>query len=283
MLHWHSNDDVLTCTACWSTLGASLPFVCVVTVRWIQSEFDTSDAGSRKYDPFYDASQSVLARLEESTRAVPNIVSPGPVHQSVRRAPSIIYSRDTDDVMVGMHDSTKYGAVPSPRKMVCLMRTASHGRVMCLRTKASAASGGTNHKCHFQPSRTRNLVAPCSDFKTNPAAVPNLRGRRPPPIHSRSTPKLKPNTATTPQVSGDLSADAGQQRLGLAQRAAATAKKSQAVVCQKQTPKAATEVQEAHPQVPRHGSGQTARSVSYDGPTTRDVNCERTTQWTPRW
>ena len=38
------------------------------TVRWIPSGFNTSDAGSRKNDPFYDASQSVLARLEEKCR-----------------------------------------------------------------------------------------------------------------------------------------------------------------------------------------------------------------------
>ena len=38
------------------------------TVRWIPYEFDTSGAGSRKYHPFNDASQPVLARLEENAR-----------------------------------------------------------------------------------------------------------------------------------------------------------------------------------------------------------------------
>ena len=61
------------------------------TVWWIPSEFNTSDAGSRKYDPFDDASQSVLARLEENACAMPNVV-PASVRQSGRLAPSIMQS-----------------------------------------------------------------------------------------------------------------------------------------------------------------------------------------------
>ena len=66
------------CTGIRTTTGSCAPPVGLhpalrcrdvfATVRWIPSGFNTSDAESRKYDPFYDASQSVLARLEEKCR-----------------------------------------------------------------------------------------------------------------------------------------------------------------------------------------------------------------------
>ena len=117
------------------------------TVRWIPSEFNTSYAGSRKCDPFYDAGRSVLARLEEKhTRDTKHRMSSGssqdpftsqraPLHPSCRR--------DTDDAIVVIHDSTMNDAVPFQKKKLCLQEKASHGRVMCLRTKASAENCGT--------------------------------------------------------------------------------------------------------------------------------------------
>ena len=75
LLHWHSNYDVLMCTACWSRLGASLSSVCVVTSLLrcggyrLNSTPQMLDHGSnyplnsRLKKDIYDASQSVLARL----------------------------------------------------------------------------------------------------------------------------------------------------------------------------------------------------------------------------
>ena len=122
------NDDGLKCSACWSAFGASLPFVCVVTclrrcgAYRLNSTPQTLDHGSTTL--IYDASQPALARLEENTRAIPNIVSLSPyssqdsftslgaaLHPSCRRD-----TDDTDDVMVGMHDSTMHGAVPFPKR-----------------------------------------------------------------------------------------------------------------------------------------------------------------------
>ena len=90
------------------------------TVWWIPSEFNTSDAGSRKYDPFDDASQSVLARLEENACAMPNVVPS--IRPPVRAPRSIHHAVVIDDtemmVWSGMHDSTVHDAVLFPMKEV---------------------------------------------------------------------------------------------------------------------------------------------------------------------
>ena len=152
------------------------------------SEFSTSDAGSLEHDPFYDASQSLLAWLEENTRAIPDIVS---IQAAVRaRSPALHPScrRDTDEVTVGMRGSTMKDAVPFQKKKLCLKGTTSHGRFMHFRTQARAAFGGTNNNA-IQPSRTGNLVVPRADFKTtsNSAEMSKWRDRRQPAIQLRTT------------------------------------------------------------------------------------------------
>ena len=94
----------------------------VATVRLIPSETNTSETGSRKYDPFYDEGQSVLARLEEKhLRSTRHRNPPGSSQDpstSQCAAPHPSCRGDADDAFLVMHDSTLHGAVLFPKKQV---------------------------------------------------------------------------------------------------------------------------------------------------------------------
>ena len=137
-------------TACWSTFDASLPFVCAVTClrrcggyrphptpqkrdrgRTIFSAMQVSECFGRQSHAEYQT--SCLFRQKT-----------GLVHQSVHLT-HLSCRRDTNDAIVVMHDSTMNDAVPFSKKKLHLKSTAGHGRVVCFRTKVSAAIGGTNN------------------------------------------------------------------------------------------------------------------------------------------
>ena len=173
------------------------------------------------------------------------------------------------------------------------------------RTKASAATGGTNNRT-VPTSRTRNLLAPRSDFRMSPAAMPKRWDRRPASgtltVHSEV--QLKLDTTTTPRISGDLIVDAGQQRLGLAphleqqrHRRRMRPWSGQKTENCSRGPRGASASasgwlwKNSNGVVAGVAAGGADRfpdtrdiwSVSTKGPTTRDANCERTTRWTPPW
>ena len=83
----------------------------------------------------------------------------------------------------------------------------------------------------------------------------NRRHCRPPPVNLRATLKssqLKRDTAATPRLSGDLTADPCHQRLELTQQLKQRrGRRARPTSGQQQTPKTTREVQEAHPQVPQ--------------------------------
>ena len=291
-----------TTGACWLTFGAALclfrDVFATVSVDTVCFHFNTSNAGSQKYDPFYDASQSVLTSLKEKhTRNSRPRISPGSSQGPFTGRCAALHPScrgDTDDVIVSMHCSTMNGAVPFPRKRLCLKGTAGHGRVMCLRTKSNAAIGGTNNyaivaeqdaKSGSSTSRLQDEL--CSDVEA--AGSPTASNTR----TNHSEVQIKPSTATTPRVSGDFTADADQQRLELALQLEQQRRRRRASPWsgQNQTLKTAKEVQDAHPQVPQDGSGKTTRSVvaggavgvADDGLPILDANCLRTTRWTPPW
>ena len=112
-----------------------------------------------------------------------------------------------------MHDSTMHGVVLFPRKKLCLKDTASHGRMMCFRTVASATIGGTNN--HTIPAeqdaesvgysiRLQDELCRDAEAAGSPTGSDTLT------IHSEV--QLKPNAATRPRVFGTLIADAGHYR-----------------------------------------------------------------------
>ena len=178
-----------------------------------------ADAGSRKYDPFYDAGKSVLATLEENIRAVPDISPDGSQDPSTSQC-SVLHPpcrRDTDDASFVMHDSTTLKD-SFRKKKLCLKSTASHcgasrrERVLQLEGRTIMPS---------QPSRTRNLVAPRAVFKTslNHGAMTKRRDRRQTPVSSRA--KLKSRTSWTQQRHLEylaISLRTLAKRLGLAQQ-----------------------------------------------------------------
>ena len=285
------------CTACWSTFGASLPSVCVVTYLQRCGDYRPNSTLWTLHHGSVTLSTMQVDQCwpgwMKNARTTRNIV---PLHTAVRirsqvSAPrpirrAVVTQDDTDNGIIGMHDSTMHDATLFRRKKWCLKGTAGRGQVICFGTRASAAIGRRTIS-PSQPSRVKNLLAPRSDFKTNLAAVPKRRDRRPSPVHSRST--LKPSSSRTQQrlrISGDLIADAGQQRLVLAQQfeQQRQRRRTRPWSGQKQTPKTAAEVQKAHPQVPRDGSGKPAwlLEVPSAAPTTvsrHRRHLERFLQW----
>ena len=133
-------------------------------------KFNTSGAGSRKYDPIYDAGQSVLASLEEKhTRNTRHRVSAGSRQDPFTSQYASLHPscrRDTHDASVVMHDSTKNVAVPLPMKKQYVKEYSPSwsGHVPPDEKRVLQLAGRT--MMSSQLSRTRNLVAPRDDFKT---------------------------------------------------------------------------------------------------------------------
>ena len=161
-------------------------------VRWTPSEFNTSDAGSRKYDPFCDASQSVLAQLEENTRALPDIVS----HQTavwtrppVRAQYSIHHATATQMVLLSFCTIHIEGRSPPPIEEVVFEK---YSRSWSGHVPFTWWDGQLSH-----PSRAGFTCRLQDEFEPWSGVI---------------------DTATTPRTSGDLAADPCQQRLGLTQQ-----------------------------------------------------------------
>ena len=149
--------------------------------------------------------------------------------------------------------------------------TAGHGRVMNNWTKAGAATGGTEKdaipaeldaKPGGSTCRLQDEFEPWSDDKASgsPTATSKLAN------NSKIQDRLA--TATTPRVSGDLTADPCQQRLALTQqlKQQRRGKKSQGYVW----PKADTKNCKRSPRGASASTSGWLWNVSYDGPTMRE-------------
>ena len=170
------------------------------------------------------------------------------------------------------------------------------------RTKAGAATGGTNNRT-VPTSRTRNLLAPRSDFRMSPAAMPKRRDRRPPLVHSRSTLKSSPSRtqqrhleylATSLQTlanndwgshrvsrSSDNEEEPGRGLVKKHERSKRCIRKYVGMALEKQQWRRCWRC--CWRRRRRFPDTRDVWSVSNKGPTTRDANCDRTTRWTPPW
>ena len=208
------------------------------TVPWIPSDLNTSDAGSRKFDPLYDVGQSLPATLEEKhTRQCKYRIFSGSsqdpfTSQSAPLRPSC--RRDTDDAIVVIHDS----------------RLNETARQLWSRHRQPRVQSRTTLK--NRPSRTqqRHLEYLGTSLQT-----------------------LANNDC------GSLTAV----------QATATTRKSQAAIWSRadteSCKRGARGASVRSCRQPRRRSPDTRGiwSDSYDGPTTRDANSERTTLWTSHW
>ena len=131
-------------TACLSTFGASLPSVCVVTYLQRCGDYRPNSTLWMLHHGSVTLSTMQVDQCwpgwRKNARTTRNIV---PLHTAVRirsqvsaprpiRRP-VVTQDDTDNGMIGMHDSTMNDAIFFRRKKWYLKGTAGRGRVICWR------------------------------------------------------------------------------------------------------------------------------------------------------